>query len=98
VAAVSGKRARRYMQREHLLALGSETLDYLTELTHRRPRVWVRDVERLHDLLQQHGDEALRAAFSRGLAEHAIGAEYIAHFLATSPPVVARSIQQELPL
>lgn len=98
VSAVSGKRARRYMQREHLLALGAETLDYLTELTHRRPRVWVRDVERLHDLLQQHGDEALRAAFSRGLAEHAIGAEYIAHFLATSPPAAARPFQKELPL
>ena len=98
VAAVSGKRARRYMQREHLLALGPQTLDYLTELTHRRPRVWVRDVERLHDLLQQHGDEALRAAFVRGLAERAIGAEYIAHFLATAPPAATESIQQELPL
>jgi transposase len=91
VAAVSGKRAKRYMQREHLLALGAQTLDYLTELTHRRPQVWVRDVERLHDLLQRHGDQALRAAFARGLAEQAIGAEYIAHFLATP-------LQQELPL
>ena len=91
VAAVSGKRAKRYMQREHLLALGPQTLDYLTELTHRRPRVWVRDVERLHELLQRHGEQALRAAFTRGLAEQAIGAEYIAHFLATPQ-------QQELPL
>jgi hypothetical protein len=98
VAAVSGKRAKRYMQREHLLALGPQTLEYLTELTHRRPRVWVRDVERLHDLLQQHGDDALRAAFMRGLAEHAIGAEYIAHFLATPPPATQGSTQQELPL
>jgi transposase len=99
VAAVSGKRAKRYMQREHLLALGLQTLEYLTELTHRRPRVWVRDVERLHDLLQQHGDEALRAAFARGLTERAFGAEYIAHFLA-SPPPAARpgSLQPELPL
>lgn len=82
VAAVSGKRAKRYLQREHLLKLGPEALAYLTELTHRRPRVWVRDVDRLHTLLATHGDDAMRAAFARGIAEQAIGAEYIAHFLA----------------
>ncbi len=81
VAAVSGKRARRYLQRQHLIDLGPAALAYLTELTHRRTRTWVHDVERLHELLQAHGDAALRAAFSRGLAEQAIGAEYIAHFL-----------------
>ena len=83
VAAVSGKRAKRYLQREHLLALGRPALEYLTELTHRRPRIWIRDVDRLHTLLATHGEDALRAAFTRGLAEQAIGAEYIAHYLAT---------------
>jgi transposase len=99
VAAASGKRAKRYMQREHLLELGPAALDYLTELTHRRPRVWIRDVARLHDLLEQHGEEALRAAFERGLKENAIGAEYIAHYLSTpAPPTTRGPIQQELPL
>jgi hypothetical protein len=70
------------LQREHLLALGRAALDYLTELTHRRPRVWIRDVDRLHGLLATYGDDAMRAAFARGLAEQAIGAEYVAHFLA----------------
>jgi len=82
VAAVSGKRAKRYLQREHLLALGPSALEYLTELTHRRPQVWLRDVDRLHTLLATYGDDAMRAAFARGVLEHAIGAEYIAHFLA----------------
>jgi transposase len=82
VAAVSGKRAKRYLQREHLLKLGPEALGYLTELTHRRPQVWLRDIDRLHALLATYGDEAMRAALARGVAEHAIGAEYIAHFLA----------------
>src|SRR5436190_12545332 len=82
VAAVSGKRAKRYLQREHLLALGRPALEYLTELTHRRPRIWVRDVERLHGLLATYGEDAMRLAFARGLAEQAIGAEYIAHYLA----------------
>jgi hypothetical protein len=82
VAAVSGKRAKRYLQREHLLQLGPDALAYLTELTHRRPRIWLRDIDRLHTLLATYGDDAMRAAFARGMAEQAIGAEYIAHFLA----------------
>jgi hypothetical protein len=86
VAAVSGKRARRYLQRQHLIDVGAAALSYLTELTHRRPRTWIHEVERLHELLQAHGDAALRTAFERGLDEQAIGAEYIAHYLGTSMP------------
>lgn len=97
VAAAAGKRGKRYMQREHLLEIGREALEYLTELTHRRPQVWIRDVERLHDLLQRHGKDALRSAFEQGLAEHAIGAEYIAHYLDSPPPPIG-ALQQELPL
>jgi hypothetical protein len=44
-------------------------LAYLTELIHRRPRAWVPDIERLHQLLEQHVDERLRAAFERGLSD-----------------------------
>lgn len=88
VAAVSGKRARRYLQRQHLLDLGPAALAYLTELTHRRPHTWVHDVERLHELLQTYGDAALRTAFARGLTDRAIGAEYIAHYLDTAVPVL----------
>jgi transposase len=88
VAAVSGKRARRYLQRQHLLDLGPGALAYLTELTHRRPQRWIQDVEHLHALLQTHGDAALRRAFDRGLAEQAIGAEYIAHYLGASTPAL----------
>jgi transposase len=99
VAAASGKRAKRYMQREHLLDLGPVALEYLTELTHRRPRVWIRDVDRLHALLEEHGESALRAAFERGLQEHAIGSEYVAHYLkASKTPPTSRAAQQELPL
>jgi hypothetical protein len=88
VAAVSGKRARRYLQRQHLIDLGAAALAYLTELTHRRPRTWIPEVERLHELLQTHGDVALRTAFERGLAEQAIGAEYITHYLGTTMPAL----------
>ncbi len=87
VAAVSGKRAKRYLQRQHLLELGGPALDYLTELTYRRPRLWLRDVERLHELLAIHGGESLRSAFTQGLTAQLFGAEYVAHALHTQPPV-----------
>ena len=86
VATVSGKRGKRYLERQHLLDLGAEAHAYLTELTHRRPRIWVRDVERLHALLQTHGAAATRAAFAQGLAAHVFGAEYIAHYLTPAAP------------
>lgn len=97
VAAVSGQRAKRYLEREHLLALGQPALDYLTALTHRRPRLWVRDVHQLHDLLQRHGAARLRLAFEQGLAEQRYGAEYIAYALAPELPP-AQHGQQELAL
>lgn len=88
VAAVSGRRAKRYLEREHLLEVGGRpALDYLTELTHRRPKVWIRDVERLHELLQQHGPASLRTAFEQGLSDRVFGAEYIAHYLHHAPVV-----------
>jgi hypothetical protein len=87
---VSGKRAKRYLQREHLLKLGPDALAYLTELTHRRPQVWRRDIDRRHTLLATYGDDAMRAAWARGVAEHAIGAESIAHFLADAVTTPAR--------
>lgn len=97
VAAVSGKRAKRYMKREHLIGLGEHALAYITELVHRRPKVWIRDVDYLHDMLERHGDDALRAAFERGLAERVFGAEYISHFLTNTLGIVAgAAAQQEL--
>jgi transposase len=94
VAAVHGKRAKRYAKREHLLGLGEEALAYITELVHRRPKVWYRDVDELHDLLEVHGDVPLRLAFVRGLAERVFGHEYIAHYLAK--PIGVIRAQQEL--
>jgi transposase len=85
VAAVSGKRAKRYLQREHLVALGETAHSYLTELVHRRPGLWLRDVQRLHELLEKHGDHVLRCAFKRGLDEQVYGHEYIAGFLRDGP-------------
>jgi transposase len=92
VAAVSGRRAKRYMKREHLVGLGEHALAYITELVHRRPKVWIRDVDQLHDLLERYGDDALRAAFEIGLANGAIGAEYIHHYLTNTLGVVLGAV------
>jgi transposase len=92
VAAVSGKRARRYLKREHLLQLGEAAHGYLTELVHRRPNLWIIDVEQLHDLLLAHGDDALRTAFLMGLQEQLFGAEYIRHYLAGAPLLAASGV------
>jgi hypothetical protein len=97
VAAVSGKRGKRYLERQHLLELGVSAHTYLTELTHRRPRLWVRDVERLHELLQQYGADSMRIAFEHALRGQTFGAEYVAHYL--EPNGTSCGIDQpELPL
>jgi hypothetical protein len=77
VAAVSGKRGKRYLKRQQLLELGEPAFLYLTEIVHRRPRQWFYDVDRLHDLLQSHGPEALRRALEEGLREQVFSAFYV---------------------
>lgn len=81
VAAVSGKRGKRYLERQHLLALGAEAHSFLTELVHRRPRAWTGDVARLHEMLVRVGDQSMRDAFAWAVGRGLFGAEYITHFL-----------------
>jgi len=77
VAAVSGKRGKRYLKRQQLLELGEPAIRYLTEIVHRRPRQWYEDVDRLHQILQSHGPEVLRQAMEAGLQEQVFGAFYV---------------------
>jgi len=82
VAAVSGKRGKRYLKRQQLLELGEPAIRYLTEIVHRRPRQWFQDVDRLHAILQSHGGEVLRQAMEAGLREQVFGAWYVERSLA----------------
>jgi len=84
VAAVSGKRGKRYLKRQQLLELGEPALQYLTEIVHRRPRQWFCDIDRLHDILQSHGAEVLRRVMEQGLQEQVFSAPYIERFLQRS--------------
>jgi hypothetical protein len=84
VAAVSGKRGKRYLKRQQLLDLGEAAFLYLTEIVHRRPREWVGEVDRLHEILQGHGPEVLRRAMEEGLKEEVFSAAYVERFLERS--------------
>lgn len=81
LAVMSSQRARNYTKREHVLALGENARLYLTEIVHRRERIWIRDVDAMHELLQLHGEDAMRAAIDAALAAETYGAEYVAHHL-----------------
>jgi transposase len=84
LAAVAGKRGRRYLKRQDVFEIGPAAVDYLSEIVHRRPATWAGDVDELHDLLQTHGPVALHQAIERALAAQTYGAEYVAHFLQQS--------------
>jgi transposase len=84
VAAVSGKRGKRYLKRQQLLELGEPAFLYLTEIVHRRPREWFHDIDRLHDILQSHGQEVLRRAMEEGIKEQVFSSSYVERFLQRS--------------
>ena len=66
---------------EHLLQLGPEAHEFLTELVHRRPKWWVADVERLHEALQHYGEDRLRGALRSAIEQNLYGGEYVLHIL-----------------
>lgn len=80
-------RGRRYTRRQHLLDLGGAAEAFLTKLCHER-QDWDAAVQRLHELLQRHGDESLRRCFDAALDVDAIDVDYIAALL--REPVAAK--------
>ena len=83
------------MKREHLLGLGDERSRTSPSSCIVDRRVWMRDIDRLHDLLERHGDSALRAAFARGLEATRLRRR-IHRPLHRQPHRRGRRIQQEL--
>ena len=65
LGAVSGKRGRQYRMREHLFQLGPAAKEVITEIIYAEQHSWNDSIERLHELLQLYGDDALRASFQR---------------------------------
>ena len=77
LAAVSGRRAELYYQRQRLLEVGPSAEAFLTELVHARPHTWASDVRRLFDLLLEHGPERMAGAFQQAVERGWHGAELV---------------------
>lgn len=84
LAALSGTRAKRYLKRQHLFETGEAAVRYLTELVHRNPRTWYRDVDDLHDLLQKVGPEAMDRAFRAALDIGQLSTTFVSQCLGRS--------------
>lgn len=78
---VAGERGKLYLKRQQLFELGPEAVEFLTELVHARRWGWKSDVEKLYELLLQHGAPRLLGAIVRALRDHRFGAEYVAQVL-----------------
>lgn len=70
---------------------------FLTELVHRHPHgAWARDVDALHDLLQQVGPEAMNRACRAALDVGRISTAFVAECLGR-PPVAPSLFPAEVP-
>ncbi|MEZ4437026.1 MAG: IS21 family transposase [bacterium] len=84
IAAVAGRRGQHYARREQLLDLcGAPMLRLLTEIVHRKPRGWYRDIEHLHDLLQHQSTETLIEAVQCALDVGRPDVATVDHMVAT---------------
>lgn len=91
LAAVHGKRGKRYLKRQDILDVGEIALTLLDEIVHRRPDTWYQDVDVLHDVLQQHGEGVLRLAIHLAVAEGDFSGQGVARQL-------RQAVNSELPL
>ena len=80
LAAVSGKRGRRYLKRQDLLETGDAASIFITELVH-ADRNWVNDIDRLHDLLQRYGSPAMDTAFREAVQSKVFSVEIVEWYL-----------------
>ena len=96
LAAISGKRGRRYLRRQHLLELGGPALTYLTELVHQDPKGWYRKVDELHDLLQRHGADPLAQALRASLDVGVVDVNYVRRCLDRDHATQLRLVSAEV--
>lgn len=85
IAAVHGKRAKLYQKRQWLLDLGPAALALLTEITHRAPKLSNRCVEELYEMLDKHGDDAMRDAIERAVTTGTLSVAGVRRALSSVP-------------
>lgn len=81
LAAVCGRRARLYLQRQEVLELGPPAEALLTEWVHRRRYHWPSQVVALHGLLVTHGPKRVLAPIEQALADGRYHVDAIAWLL-----------------
>lgn len=94
IAALHGSRAVLYEKRQQVLNLGADALTLLTEITHRNPRRSAEHVEQLFDLLEEHGDPAMRTAIGHAVARGRLSVSAVRDILSSSS---ARGREGEVP-
>lgn len=71
------QRGKPYAQRQLLLDLDPLVEPYLTELVHRRPNSWERDIDLMYQLYRQIGHSDLLAAVELAIEQRCFGGEYL---------------------
>jgi transposase len=89
LAAISGKRGKRYLKRQHLFECGEAAVRFLTEMVHRSPQGWAAEVDQLHELLQSVGPESMERAFRAALDVGTVSVELVARLLGRRRPQLA---------
>jgi len=78
------RRGKPYAQRQLLLDLDASVEPYLTELVHRRPQGWQRDVEQIYQLYEQVGRADILAAIALATEQRCFGSEYLLAIIQSS--------------
>lgn len=94
VEAVHGARAKLYEKRQQMMELGKSAEDFLTEARHRDTRHHPALVDRLFELLQEHGDDALREAFRDAAAHRGFKASDVLRALRKSSAERRRRLEE----
>lgn len=96
LAAISGQRGKRYLKRQQIFEVGESAMRFLTELVHKKPTRWARDIDRLHSLLQAYGPEPLEHSFRAAIASHTISVEFVASCLGQNVLPFDRTLDEEV--
>ena len=81
LAAIAGKRGKRYLKRQQLFECGQATVEVLTEIVHRSPRGWYAEIDQLHELLQVVGSEKMERACRAAVQAGSFAVAFIAQCL-----------------
>jgi len=96
LAAISGKRGKRYLKRQQLFEVGEAAVTFLTEIVHRSPQGWIIEVDRLHEMLQELGAEKMLKAFRAAVQAQSFDVRFVAQCLGWNGSLQTRDSPSEV--